>query len=416
MTSTSGSPHPSGLTLTPVDLHLVGQDVAERVIPPPADALDDEQRATLLAEEPLSLLHVLGPEGEGGAEAGGLAGARLRELIAAGRYRACGAIFALHELTTPQHCQVGLVAGIPMDDVQDGRVRPHEATRADRERQLADFLDAAGMDVSPVVLTHELIPRLEEVIAEVVQRPADLAFLGWHQVHHRVWIIDDAAEQRRIREAAAPIESLTIVDGHHRVAAPRAAVDRGSPGAPATLLAELISEPELRMIGYDRRIRVDDPADVETLLAKLPEVAEVERLPPGLPDRPTGETEMLVGSRRGWVRARFRDPPDEVPDRLPATMLQACVLAPYLGIEDPRSDPRLDFVAGLDDLTALDRCLTDERDLVFVPRPVRAEELLEVARVGATLPPKSTYVDPKPGPGVLVRVRRGAHEPPAWDP
>jgi uncharacterized protein (DUF1015 family) len=416
VTRTDDRQEPAGLALTPVDLHLVDQEVAERVIPPPADALDEEQRAALLAEEPLSLLHVLGPEGEGGADAGQLAGARLRELIDAGRYRSCGPIFALHELSTPQHRQVGLVAGIPMADVQDGRVRPHEATRADRERELADFLDAAGMDVSPVVLTHELVPALEEVIAEVVERPADLDFLGWHQVHHRVWIVRDPAEQGRIRDAAARIESLTIVDGHHRVAAARASVDRGSPGAPATLLAELISEPELRMIGYDRRVRVDDPGQVGTVLAKLAEVAVVEPLPPGLPDRPTGETHLLVGSHQGWVRASFRDPPGEVPDRLPAAMLQDLVLAPYLGIEDPRSDPRLEFVAGLDDLAILDRCLADERILAFVPRPVASDELLEVARVGRTLPPKSTYVDPKPGPGVLVRVRREARGSPSSDP
>jgi uncharacterized protein (DUF1015 family) len=233
MTRANGAEVPSGLTLTPVDLHLVDEEAAERVIPPPADALDAESRAALLAEEPLSLLHVLGPEGEGGAEAGELAGARLRELIAAGHYHACGPIFALHELTTPQHRQVGLVAGIAMDDVQNDLVRPHEETRADRERQLEDFLDAAGVDVSPVVLTHELIPSLEAVIAEAVERPADLAFLGWHQVHHRVWIVGDLVEQRRILEAAAPIESLTIVDGHHRVAGARGGGGGGGARAPA---------------------------------------------------------------------------------------------------------------------------------------------------------------------------------------
>jgi len=395
----------AGLQLAPVELHLVDQEVAERVIPPPADALDEEERVELAASEPLSLLNVLGPEGDDGAAAGRQAGERLRELIAAGRYHDRGPVFVLHELVSPRHQQVGLVAGIPMEDVRDGRVRAHEQTRADRERRLTDFLEAAGMDVSPVVVTHELVPELEELIDEVVEREPDLAFLGWQEVRHRVWVVDDEEEQARFRAAAERIDTLTIVDGHHRVATAQALVQRGSPGAPTSLLAELISNRELRMIGYDRRVEVAEPGEVDRLLESLPEVAEVRELPEGLPPRPTGRHEVLVGSSRGWVSAEFRDPPEQLPDGLPAALLQDRVLAPRLGIEEPRSDPRLEYVPGLEDLAVLDRSLEHDHVLAFVPRAVTADELLAVAEAGRTLPPKSTYVDPKPGPGVVLRLR-----------
>lgn len=388
-----------------VDLHLVDQEVAERVIPPPADALDEDQRAELVASEPLSLLHVLGPEGDDGASAGERAGELLRELISAGRYHHRGPVLALHELATPRHRQVGLIAGISLDDVRAGKVRAHEQTRAGREENLADFLDAAGMDVSPVVLTHGAVPALADALAGAAERDPDLSFLGWHDVHHRVWIIDDPGEQARIQAAAAVIEAFTIVDGHHRVAAALTSADRGSPGAPRTLLAELLPDRDLRLIGYDRLVRVDDHEQGRKVVAALAEVAEVRPVEERPPGRPTGQHEILVGTDDGWTSATFRDPPARLPDALPAALLQDRILAPYLGVDDPRADPRLDYVPALDDLSALEHALQRAPAVAFVPRAVTAEELLATAAEGQTLPPKSTYVDPKPGPGVMLRLR-----------
>jgi uncharacterized protein (DUF1015 family) len=383
------------------------------VIPPPTDALDEEQRAELVAEEPLSLLHVLGPEGDDGAAAGRTAGELLRELIAAGRYRPCGPVLAVHELVTPQHRQVGLVAGIPLEDLRAGRVRAHEQTRSDRERKLAEFLDAAGMDVSPVVLTHELVGELDDLVSEVVERSPDLAFLGWHDVRHRVWIVTDEEDQARMRAAAAAIDVLTIVDGHHRVAAALTSDTLGASSGPGTLLAELIPDRDLRMIGYDRVVRTEDPRQVRSVVDALHHVADVEHLGDELPPRPTQQHEVLVGTDRGWLRANFRDPPSELPESLPVALLQDRVLAPCLGIDDPRTDPRLEYVPGLDDLGALHRWLEREQGIAFVPRAVTVDELQRIAGAGRILPPKSTYVDPKPGPGVVLRLRDRA---PAKDP
>lgn len=387
------------LTVAPVDLHLVDQAVAERVIPPPADALTAARREELIAEEPLSLLHVLGPEGDDGATAGTTAGDRIRELIAAGRYHHRGSCFAIHELATDDHRQRGLIAGIPLEEVLAGRVRAHEQTREDRERRLAGFLDAAGMDVSPVVLTHPAVPELSALVAEVAAGTPDLAFTGWHGVDHRVWLIDDPAEQRRVAAAAEGLEALTIVDGHHRVAAAR------SSRSTEALLAELVPDDELRMVGFDRRVVLEDPDVPAHVIAGLAEVTEVEPLGEGVPARPTGPAEILVGTTEGWYRADIRDVPEDLPDRLPAALLQERILGPLVGITDPRTDPRLEYVPGLGDLTELHRSLWPAPALAFVPRAITVAELLEIAAAGQTLPPKSTYVDPKPGPGVFVRLR-----------
>ncbi len=403
---TGTEPAASPLALQPIDVHLVDPDVATRVVPPPADALDDRQREELRTHEPLSLLHVLGVEGDDGAEAGNLAGQRLRELVAAGRYHHCGPVFAVHRLRTPDHQQTGLVVGLPLAAVVEGRVRAHEQTRSDRERNLADFLDAAAMDVSPVVLTHPEVPGLAEVLDEVTSTVPELVFTGWHDLQHEVWVVRDVPTQERIEQLTGQLEAVTIVDGHHRVAAARASAEGDRDRAPRTLLAELVAEPELRLIGFDRQVALRDPEELDRLLAGLPDIADVTPLD-GVPSsRPEGEHEILLGSARGWWRIELRDPPTQLPDALPAAQLQDRILAPYLEITDPRTDPRLADVPALETLEhEASRLSGEEPTLLFVPRAVTAKELLAVAEAGEMLPPKSTYADPKPGPGVFVRLR-----------
>ncbi len=393
--------------LRPIDLHLVAGEVAARVVPPPADALSSEERVRLASSEPLSLLRVLGPEGQEGGPAGRRAGRLIREHVAAGYYTGRGRVLAIHELVSPTHRQVGLVAGVPVADVHTGVVRPHEQTRAYREERLAAFLDAAGADVSPVVLTHPAQPAIDALVAEVCHEPPDLKFEGWGGVQHRVWIVDDATVCDGFTDAAGAIEQLTIVDGHHRVAAALRARERSDdPGAnDETLLAELVADRDLRMVGFDRRVHVGDIGEAQRILAGLSEVAHLADLGIGPPPRPSGAAEMLVASSDRWWRATFTDVPDDLPGSLPVSLLQERVLGPIVGIGDPRTDRRLEHVPGLGDLRALDRSVHAAMTLGFVPRAVTVAELQEVARRGRVLPPKSTYVDPKPGPGVLLRLR-----------
>ena len=396
--------------LRPIHLHLVAGDVAARVVPPPADALTAEERAALASREPLSLLRVLGPEGQEGGPAGRTAGRLIREHVAAGYYAERGPVLAVHELRTSTHRQVGLVAGIPVADVRAGVVRPHEQTRAYREERLAAFLDAAGADVSPVVLTHAAEPAIDVVVGKLCEQAPDLEFEGWGEVRHRVWIVDDRSACDQLCAAAGAIAQLTIVDGHHRVAAALRAEGGSAGQGPAgrgepVLLAELVADRDLRMVGFDRRVHVGGIAEAQRILDRLSEVSSLTDLGIGPPPRPSGDAEMLVATSDRWWRATFTEVPDDVPDSLPVSLLQERVLGPIVGIGDPRTDRRLEHVPGLGDLRALDRSVHAAMTLGFVPRAVTVAELQEVARRGKVLPPKSTYVDPKPGPGVLIRLR-----------
>lgn len=388
------------LDLRPAELHLVAADVAHRVVAPALDAVTEEERERIVAEEPLSLLRVLGPEGRDGADAGRVAGERIRALVAQGCFVPVGQVFALHELRRGEHRQLGLVAEVPVAHYDDGLVRPHEATRRHHEETLAAFVEAARMDVSPVALTYRARPDVDELVAGITAQPPDLDVVGWGGLGHRVWLVRDGATVRRLRRAFAAVDQLTIVDGHHRVAAARR---QAATQPAATFLAALFPDRDLAFAGYDRCVETDLPPD--RLLDELGQVGRLTPLGDAPPRRPSRRTEVLALVDGGWYRLDLTGAPDEVPDGLAVVQLQERVLGPLLGITDPRSDPRLVHVPGTAPLEELvERCRGTGR-VAFVLPPITLDELQRVAASGGLLPPKSTYSDPKPGPGVFLRLR-----------
>ena len=398
------------LDLRPADLHVVAEEVAPRVVAPAADAVTDEQRRRLVAEEPLSLAGVFGPEGRDGADAGTVAGDRVRELLAAGGFRHVGPVLGFHELSRGERRQLGLVVEVPVSGWRDGTVLPHEATRSHHERTLADFVDAAGMDISPVALTYRAHSELDELAARATAGRPDLEFVGWGELRHRVWLVRDDAEIEQLLQACGALDQLTIVDGHHRVAAAARRAQRHG-GAATTFLAALMPDRDLEFASYDRCVELPPDLTAEAFLTRLGEIGPVKATG-GPPERPTTRLEARLYLDGAWYTLRFADAPEEVPEGLGVVQLQERVLRPLLGIEDPRTDDRLVTVPGTEPLAALaQRCSAGRA--AFALAPVSLDELQQVASCGALLPPKSTYSSPKAGPGVFLRLR--PRLPPAPD-
>lgn len=392
----------SRLEVRPLGLHVVDAAVAHRMVPPPLDWLGEESCRAFVDAEPLNLVHVLVGEDQGGTAAGYAAGRQVRDLVADGRYSDVGEVVALHEMRFGAHRQIGLVAGVPVDHITDGLVRPHEQTRAERERSLSAFLDAAAMDLSPVVLTHRPNVDLDALIDELTAGAADVEFSSWGGLDHRVWIVRRPDDIDRVRAACCAIDQLVVIDGHHRVAA---AERRGT--ADGMLLAEIVPDTQLQMHAIDRRVALDGQQP-DAVLAALDRIATVSPIEGDAPDRPDGPHDVLMLLDGRWYRIDVDDPPDDPVAGLPPVLLQERVLGPVLGIDDPRTDPRIEHLPGtwlLADVAAQHADGALRQTAVFVPRAVRVDEVAAVASLGRVLPPKSTYVDPKPGPGVFLHLR-----------
>jgi uncharacterized protein (DUF1015 family) len=381
--------------LTPSTLHVVAAAHAPDLVPGSETASAGRFAPVLDAED------------VGGADAGERAAWIVAGLLADGCYSRHPGALAIHELERDHHRQTGLVGAIPVCLVADGVVRGHEQTRADREAQLSAFLSTSGMDLDPVILAHRPDPDLVAAMRRITRAPADVSFLA-AGTRHRIWIVERPAPRDALGDAAARLRDLIVIDGHHRVAAARR---RHDGGLEPRFLAELVADDQLRMWGFDRRIRLDATAPA-SLLAGLDRTGTLARLSAPPATRPRDTHDVLVHLAGAWYRLALADGVDDPVDRLPVVALQQRVLGPLLGIDDPRTDDRIEHLPGTGGLEELG-ARTPPSHVLFVPPAVGLDAVRRVVDAGRALPPKSTYVDPKPGPAVFLRPHD--HAPRAAD-
>ena len=317
---------------------------------------------------------------------------------------AIGRVFLLYELHSAEHRQVGIVAGIPVSSVRDGRVIGHEGTIDDRVDDLALFFQTARLASSPVSLGFRADEDHLSLIEELVLKPPTRDFTGIDGIRQRLWIVSEPAEATRVEEAIARIDSLYITDGHHRVAA----LTRRDVG-PGWFLAALFPTDHLDAVEYNRLVKLERVPEVRDVGRRLRSDWELDRIgAPGRADaRPLrrGDLSMLLGGI--WYRLRFRgERPSDPVAGLDVSLLHDRVLGPAFGLSS-HQDQRLSYVTGGGSLTGLEEQTAAYPGAVgFAMRPAGIGEVTAVADAGQLMPPKSTWFTPKPRSGLFV-VRWG---------
>ncbi|MEX0592388.1 MAG: DUF1015 family protein [Nitriliruptoraceae bacterium] len=363
---------------------------------------------------------VLDAEDRAGAEAGGVALRRLDEAITTGLLPVEHHGAVVHEMVDADRTVRGVVATISTSLADDRRLVPHEQTRQERECQLVQFQSACRYDVAPVLVAHAPSAALQTAVEQLAAGPPDLVAVI-DEVTHRWWFPSDA-ERTPLRSAVATVGRLTVMDGHHRLAAAR----RRAAGlrTPVPLFAELVDEAALGMAAFDVIVDIEDPSGVRRSLddvGKMTELAGVTKV-----SRPIAE-EILVRLSRRWYSLVLEPAPNDgltaqsvaLP---PSALLYERVLGPVFGVHDARSDRRLMSVPGRGDLGHIaaiadgatsSRCHDpdghqpqDASRVAFVTRSPHVAEIADAARNGILMPPKSTFALPKPPPGLIVHERR----------
>lgn len=392
--------------LRPLVGYVVAPHVADEVVAPPYDALTPDERSAYIAAHPMSFLGVL-PEAEytDGSQHD-LARQRLTELIHEGAYEPHGEGFvAIYRLTEDGHTQTGLIADVPVEMLEAGRVRPHEHTRPDRVATITRFLDQVGVASSPVSLAFGDDRELRAAIADATRGVPNVTVTD-RGVHQELWVVDDHGA---VIEAARGIGDLYITDGHHRSAAAleyARGPGRHRPDAQA-LLAVLFPADELRLVDYHRIVeqpvlRADEIA--ETLRAADWGVTALETL-----EEPSAPRRAVLVSGAGCYRLEL--PPRETgvgagrAAALDVARFYDEVLGAVLGIDDPRSHPGIGFVPGDRGVGRLVDLVSGTDAVGFALHPPRMDDLIAVAEAGEVMPPKSTYFTPKVRSGLVLRFR-----------
>ncbi|MDR3900077.1 MAG: DUF1015 family protein [Slackia sp.] len=411
--------------------------VADQVAALPYDVYDRAEAVAAVDGEPLSFLNIDRPETQFSADVDMYAPevyAKARELFDA--HRADGTFvtepapcFYLYELTMGGRSQTGVVACCAIDDYLENVIKKHENTLEKKELDRIRHIDALDAQTGPIFLTYRDSDAIDILVAAVKKTAPLYDFAGEDGVTHRVWRMAAASEETACSQAYAglvaafaKVPCAYIADGHHRAAsAVKVGLARreANPGYDGTeefnyFMSVLFPASQLSILAYNRVVRdLNGLTKDEFLNALAGENGPFEIIhtqESQLEPIDKGAVGMYLD--REWyglgVKPEFES--SDPVDGLDVSILQEKVLAPILGIGDPRTDERIEFVGGIRGLRELERKVNridargDGPAVAFAMFPTSIDELLNVADAGRLMPPKSTWFEPKLRSGLFAHL------------
>lgn len=391
----------------------------------PYDVYDRTQARAAVEARPQSFLAIDRPETafapdqdmyapEVYAKAKELLGARIADGTLMPDGRKC---YYLYRLQQDGRSQTGIVCACSVDDFVDGTIRRHEKTRAEKEQDRIDHIRALDAQTGPVFLAYRDNPVLEIILSAAMSGEPLYDFTDKEGVRQTVWRV---AREDALGAISAMLERIPcayIADGHHRAASAvkialeeRAAHPDASPDAPYnTVLSVLFPASQLTILPYNRVVEDRAGKSCEELLDAAAAagfcISEPSSAAPELSCRHTFGMYM-DGT---WRTLSFEPSAAEAEDpvaSLDCSILQEHLLAPILGIEDPRCDSRIRFVGGIEGSSALEQ-RAGQDGVAFCLYPTSMDELMGVADAGRLMPPKSTWFEPKLRSGLFIRPLHG---------
>lgn len=414
-------------TIRPFQCYHASPDLAKEVACPAYDTMTPAQRHEYACAHPLNYLNVMRsteefPEGERPAFDENLQrnSARLQDLIARGVFVYNDRPgFYLYRLATDDHVQTGLIAELPVDEFDSGAVRKHEHTRRDKEDALIRYRDTVRASSTPITLACPTSDEVDRIVTRIQSDAPLIDFISDDGLHQTLWFIGDPDDVSALQEAFRSYDALYLTDGHHRAAvcqkwaAKRRAENPEHTGEEPYnfVLTAIFPDRENRILPYNRVVKDLNGLSPAELTGRIREHFDVHPMDVVHPSEaePAARHEFSMLLDGHWYRlVAHADSVDEADPVhcLDVCVLQDTILGPILGIEDPRQDPRIDYVPGICGLDELQRRVTDDGWAVaFACHPTSIEELMAVADAGEVMPPKSTWFDPKVRSGLIVRLR-----------
>ncbi len=388
---------------------------------PPYDVLSSAEARQRAAGRPHSFLHISKPEidlPEGTDPYSAAVYARgaenLARLLSEGvLIRDATPAYYAYQIALHEHQQTGVACVSSVAAYRANRIRKHELTRPDKEDDRVRQIEALNAQTGPVLLAYRSSAPLKALLAEATAGEPLLSASAEDGVSHRIWAITDARRIAQISEQFDAMDALYIADGHHRSAAAmrvaehRATADPGVVAAPSYqfFLTVAFPDDEMRILDYNRVVVDLQGQTTAELLDRLAGAFRVDAMNEAARPRRPGEFGMYLDGQ--WYRLSIRPaliPADPVAS-LDVSLLQTHLLEPLLGIGDPRSDKRIDFIGGIRGLGELEQRVNDGRAAVaFALYPTEMAALMAVADANALMPPKSTWFEPKLADGLLSHV------------
>ncbi|MGD2167353.1 MAG: DUF1015 family protein [Gammaproteobacteria bacterium] len=394
------------------------QSTAADVIAPPYDVLSAAEARELAAGRPHSFLHVSRPEIDLADGADSYSEAAYGQAAASFRamrdqnvlQRDAEPSLYIYRMTDGDHVQTGVAVTASVAAYDANRVRRHELTRPDKENDRVRHMEAVNAQTGPVLCACRATESIRALTsAAAAAGDPDVSVIGPNDVLHSIWRVSDDQTLDGLLQALNGLDAIYIADGHHRsAAASRVAAARRDAGIESEsheyFLTVVYPHDEMRIFDYNRVVTDLNGMSAPDFLARLGERFDVaESRSPVRPVR-TRQIGMYLDGR--WYRLDAKQAPTADPvAALDVSLLHDGLIEPLLGISNPRTDPRVDFVGGIRGLDALvARVDGGGAAVAFALFPTRMDQLMAVADAGRLMPPKSTWFEPKLADGLLSHV------------
>lgn len=333
--------------------------------------------------------------------------------------------YYIYELIMNGRSQSGIVAKASVDDYLNDVIKKHENTREEKELDRINHVDTCNAQTGPIFLAYRSKEKINAIVEKTKKGESVYSFTSEDGITHNVWIIEAEEDINEIKNQFGKIEHIYIADGHHRCAsAVKVSLKRReqNPGYTGEeeynyFLSVLFPDKELLIMDYNRVVKDLNGLSHKAFLAEIMQNFDVEEMNvvqlSQLDEeqwerelRPECKGKITMHMDGKWYKLTAKEnilSPDPV-DGLDVSLLQNHILNPILGIEDPKTDNRIDFVGGIRGYRELEKRVKEDCVAAFAMYPTSIQELFAVADAGRLMPPKSTWFEPKLRSGIFIHT------------
>ena len=309
--------------------------------------------------------------------------------------------------------QKGIVCCTSVDDYINNIIKKHERTRLLKEIDRVNHVDICNANTGPIFLTYRNNNEISSIVEEWTKKEPVYDFISEDGNGHRVWIIDDNIVIEKLVKLFKSIKYLYIADGHHRSAsAVKVALNRRKQLGKYTgdeefnyFLSIIYPDTELKVFDYNRTVKDLNGLSEEEFFSKVEESFYLSKSEGNKPVTPKKKHEFGMYMNKQWFILRAKDgsfDENNSIDSLDVSILQNNLLNPILGISDPTKSERIEFIGGIRGLKELENRADTDMKVSFSMYATTIDDIMNVADNDKTMPPKSTWFEPKPRSGIFI--------------
>ena len=321
--------------------------------------------------------------------------------------------YYIYELIMDGRSQTGIVACSDIDDYLSGIIKKHENTREEKEIDRINHVDITNAHTGPIFLAYRSRSEINRIVESCKETlPVLYDFTSKDNITHKAWCISDDATIKELENLFAQIPCTYIADGHHRCAsAVKVGLKRRAEHPDYTgdeefnrFLSVLFPDDQLSILPYNRVVKDLNGYSEEDFMKAVEaagfHISCMKKEP--VSPKEKGSFGMFLNGNWYLLKADESLLSSDPVEGLDVSVLQNHLLAPILGIGDPRIDKRIDFVGGIRGLAELEKRVSEDMKIAFSMYPTSIDELLDVAEAGLLMPPKSTWFEPKLRSGLFI--------------